>query len=98
MSLHINACLDCGEAHFPARLRCPRCGGRSFAPQAVDAATVTGVVPVHRRPQACPWRFLVELRAAGGVALLAGAAQAPQPGTLVPIAQREDGAIVVSPH
>lgn len=98
MSPRINVCLGCGDAHFPARLRCPRCGGRAFAPQAVGAATVTGVVPVHRRPEACPWHFLVELRTAGGVALLAGAAQAPQAGALVPIAQREDGAIVVSAH
>lgn len=98
MSLHINACLRCGEPHFPARLRCPRCGGQAFAPQPVFAATVTGVVHVHRRPDDCDWSFLVELRTADGVALLASAERAPQPGDLVPIAQREDGAIVVSPH
>lgn len=98
MSLRINACLRCGARHFPARLRCPRCGGQAFAPQPVDAATVTGVVHVHRLPDSCRWRFLVELRTDDGVALLASAAQAPQLGARVPLALCGDGAIVVSPH
>ncbi|MBB1649279.1 MULTISPECIES: zinc ribbon domain-containing protein [Delftia] len=96
MSLYINACLGCGAQHFPARLRCPHCGGRAFKAQSVREARVTGVVRAHRLPNACPWNCLVELCTAGGVTLLAASAHAPPPGSLVGLSQSADGAIVVS--
>lgn len=97
MSLHLNACLHCGAHHFPARLRCPHCGGTAFALHAVQEAEVTGVVRVHRLPEGGTWNCLVELRTTGGVRLLAAAAHAPPLGSLAGLSQQADGAIVLSP-
>lgn len=67
MTLLMTVCADCGVSYFPARLRCHRCGGYQFLDQAVYTARVSGVVPVHRVPEDCPWHCLVELQTEAGV-------------------------------
>ena len=38
--LQIERCDSCGSAWFPARLRCPRCGGSAFTPTSAGAGIV----------------------------------------------------------
>ncbi|MBS0425703.1 MAG: hypothetical protein JSR41_00275 [Proteobacteria bacterium] len=90
----LSICMACEGAYFPARLRCHRCGGWDFrlvpAPEGVVAASTQ----VHRVPEGCRHRWLVEVRTSTGVVVLAvgdGPFRENQP---VRLAQREDGAVI----
>ncbi|MBV5295604.1 MAG: hypothetical protein JZU58_24985 [Curvibacter lanceolatus] len=98
MTLLMTVCADCGVSYFPARLRCHRCGGYQFLDQAVYTARVSGVVPVHRVPEDCPWHCLVELQTEAGVTVMAVAQVPPTLHSLVPITQQADGAVFIPSH
>ncbi len=97
MSLHLQSCLGCGAAYFPERLRCHRCGGNAFGALSITEARVTVATRVHRAPEGCGFTHLVELEAASGVLLVAGATEAPTVGTRVRVDQRNDGALFIQP-
>ncbi|MEN2433624.1 zinc ribbon domain-containing protein [Comamonas sp. F1-6] len=96
MNVEIFNCTTCAAHYFPARLRCHRCGSTSFEGKPLSQAEVTGVVPVHRIPEDCNWRCLVELRTETGITLIAVSETPPPIGTLVRISQTDEGAIVIS--
>ncbi|WP_409338582.1 zinc ribbon domain-containing protein [Curvibacter cyanobacteriorum] len=98
MTLLMSVCADCGATYFPARLRCHRCGSYRFLDQPVDSARVSGVVPVHRAPEDCPWHCLVELQTEAGVTVMAVAQEPPTLHSLVPLIQQADGAVVIPPR
>lgn len=89
-------CDGCLAHTFPARLRCHRCGSMRFTTDPISTAEVTAVTRVHRVPAGCPHDHLVELRAMGGLSLLAVADFAPNIGSRVQPVARDDGAIVIS--
>jgi uncharacterized OB-fold protein len=41
--IEVSGCVACGRRLFPARLRCPLCGGFEFLAFYVEAGTVEGV-------------------------------------------------------
>jgi len=89
-----SVCAGCGATYFPARLRCHRCGGYRFDPQPLAHGTVTGVSAVHRVPAGCPHSVLLEVRAAGGVVVIAAGSGTFRVDDDVRLIQHEDGALI----
>jgi uncharacterized OB-fold protein len=89
-----SVCAGCGAAYFPARLRCHRCGGYRFDARPLAHGTVTGVSAVHRAPAGGPHSVLLELRAEGGVVVIAAGSGAFRVDDNVHLVQHENGAVI----
>jgi uncharacterized protein len=92
--LQIMRCSDCGEAVFPDRLRCPRCGGGSFTrvpagPGRVEEETTLRRPPVKDEEQV----RIGSVRLDTGPMLVARLARLARAGARVTISESADGAL-----
>ncbi len=95
MSVQVQICRDCKAQYFPPRLRCAKCGGRSF-----DQHPVTG--GILERTSTLRHRVGFEgnsnialglVRTEGGLRLLARLSATKEPGQPVLLETSETGSI-----
>ena len=92
--LQIMRCLDCGEAVFPDRLRCPQCGGGSSTrvpagPARVEEETTLLRPPVEDEAQV----RIGSVRLDTGPMLVVRLARLARAGARVTVDESADGAL-----
>lgn len=85
----LRACIACGHTVFPARLRCPRCGGTAWR----DDPCYTGVIEAVTAIQPADPVHLATVRTAHHVRLIVRLASAMTPGASVALHEAGDGAV-----
>lgn len=86
--MHVHTCVNCSTSWFPAKLRCPRCGGGEFTPTSVAAVDVEEVTVDPRRET-----WLATVRADAGPRLIARVPAGTPAGARLPVVDSAAAAV-----